>query len=79
MAFISVGENETIDSAIRRFKKLQEKEGILKDYRKKEYFTKPSMIEHTKIRDVVHKHARRMLKVRHKKPNYDRNDKERRD
>ena len=79
MAFITVGESETIDSAIRRFKKQQEKEGILKDFRKKEFFTKPSMEEHTKIRDVVHKHARRMLKVKHKKPNYDRNDKERRD
>ncbi|HEV8342438.1 MAG TPA: 30S ribosomal protein S21 [Candidatus Binatia bacterium] len=43
MTGIRVRENESIESAIRRFKKLCEKAGILAELRKREHYEKPSV------------------------------------
>ncbi len=40
---IRVNEGESIENAIRRFKKLCEKAGILAEVRKREHFEKPSV------------------------------------
>ncbi|HEY7535801.1 MAG TPA: 30S ribosomal protein S21 [Thermodesulfobacteriota bacterium] len=42
MPGVVVGSNESIDSALRRFKKQVEKGYILSDVRKREYYEKPS-------------------------------------
>lgn len=43
MATIKVGENETLDSALRRFKRRCARDGIIGDIRKKEQYEKPSV------------------------------------
>ncbi|MBI1803930.1 MAG: 30S ribosomal protein S21 [Ignavibacteriae bacterium] len=43
MVGIIINENENIDRAIRRFKKKYERSGILKEVKKRAYFTKPSV------------------------------------
>ncbi len=43
MVGIVVQENEPIDRAIKRFKKKYERSGILKEFKKRTYFTKPSV------------------------------------
>jgi len=43
MTGIRVRDNESIESAIRRFKKLCEKAGILAELRKREHYEKPSV------------------------------------
>ena len=48
MATISVEETETLEKAIKRFKRMVEKEGIIREYNKREYFEKPSAILHQK-------------------------------
>jgi small subunit ribosomal protein S21 len=40
---IIVSDNEPIDRAIKRFKKKYERSGILKEFKKRAYFTKPSV------------------------------------
>jgi small subunit ribosomal protein S21 len=40
---IVVAENEPIDRAIKRFKKKYERSGVLKEFKKRAYFTKPSV------------------------------------
>jgi small subunit ribosomal protein S21 len=40
---INVGESESIDKALRRFKKKYERSGILKEYKKRTFFVKPSV------------------------------------
>ena len=40
---IKVGKNETIDSALRRFKRMSQKAGTLAEVRKREYYEKPSV------------------------------------
>ncbi len=43
MVGIIIQEHENIDRAIRRFKKKYERSGILKEVKKRAYFTKPSV------------------------------------
>lgn len=43
MTQIKVGKNETLDSAIRRFKRQCAKTGILAEVRKREHYVKPSV------------------------------------
>ena len=43
MSTIRVGENETLDSALRRFKRKCARDGIIGDLRKKEHNEKPSV------------------------------------
>ena len=43
MSTIKVGENESIDSALRRFKRKCSRDGIIGDPRRKEHYEKPSV------------------------------------
>ncbi|MBO4508182.1 MAG: 30S ribosomal protein S21 [Spirochaetaceae bacterium] len=48
MARIMVDDSENLEKAIKRFKRMVEKEGIIREYKKREYFVKPSAILHQK-------------------------------
>jgi small subunit ribosomal protein S21 len=39
-----VDESEPLEKAIKRFKRMVEKEGIIREYKKREYYEKPSSI-----------------------------------
>ncbi|HBI27841.1 MAG: 30S ribosomal protein S21 [Syntrophaceticus sp.] len=43
MAEIKVGKNESLDSALRRFKRSCQKSGVLAEARKREHYEKPSV------------------------------------
>ena len=43
MSTVRVGENETIESALRRFKRKCSRDGIIGDLRRKEHYEKPSV------------------------------------
>jgi len=43
MSEVIVRENETLDSALRRFKKNCAKSGIMQEIRKREHYEKPSV------------------------------------
>jgi len=40
---ITIGENETFESALRRFNKKVQQDGILAEARRREHFEKPSV------------------------------------
>jgi small subunit ribosomal protein S21 len=40
---VRVGKNETLDSALRRFKRQCQKSGVLAEARKREHYEKPSV------------------------------------
>ena len=48
MATIVVDDSENLEKAIKRFKRMVEKEGIIREYTKREYFVKPSATLHQK-------------------------------
>ena len=43
MVGITLQENENIDRALKRFKKKYERSGILKEFKKRTYYVKPSI------------------------------------
>lgn len=43
MSTVRVGENENLDSALRRFKRKCSRDGIIGDLRKKEFYESPSV------------------------------------
>ena len=43
MVGINLQENENIDKALKRFKKKYERSGILKEFKKRAYYVKPSI------------------------------------
>ena len=43
MSTVKVGENESIDNALRRFKRKCARDGIIGDRRKREAYEKPSV------------------------------------
>ena len=42
MVFVVVGENEPFEKAFKKFKRLVEKEGILTEVRRRQFYEKPS-------------------------------------
>ena len=43
MSTVRVGENESLDSALRRFKRKCSRAGIIGDLRRKEFYERPSV------------------------------------
>jgi len=62
MVTVYVGENESLDEALRRFNKLVEREGITAKVKENMYNTKPSKIR----REKLLKAKRKMEKKRRK-------------
>ena len=58
MTTIKVGENETLESALKRFKRKCQKDGIIGDIRRKEAYDKPSVAKKKK-REAARKRARK--------------------
>lgn len=48
MAEVIVEENESIESALRRFNKKVQNDGILSEYRRRQFFEKPSVLRKKK-------------------------------
>lgn len=42
MTFIKIRDNESFEGALKRFKKIVEKSGVLTELRKREFYEKPS-------------------------------------
>jgi small subunit ribosomal protein S21 len=62
LAHIIVDENEILEKAIKRFKRMVEKEGIIREYKKREYFEKPSTILNRKKKAIQRKLMKRSRK-----------------
>ena len=58
MTVVVVGENENLESALKRFKRKCQKDGIIGDIRKKEEYQKPS-VKRKKKSEAARKRARK--------------------
>jgi small subunit ribosomal protein S21 len=54
---VRLGENETIESALRRFKKKIQKAGILPEVRRRERYEKPSLRRKRKVELARRRHG----------------------
>ena len=59
IALIKVGPDEPLEKAIKRFKRLIEKEGIIREWRRREYFEKPSLIRSRRRKALIRKQLRK--------------------
>jgi small subunit ribosomal protein S21 len=67
IAYIVIRENEELERAIKRFKRQVEKEGIIKEFKKRQYFEKPSTIKHEIKKSRKRKEEKRKRKLNRKK------------
>ena len=44
MAYVKVEENDNLERAIKKFKRMVEREGIIREFRDREFYEKPSTI-----------------------------------
>ena len=58
MTTVKVGETETLDSALKRFKRKCQKDGIIGDLRKRQAYEKPS-VKKKKKAEMARKRNRR--------------------
>ena len=64
MAHIVIDDNEILEKAIKRFKRLVEKEGIIREFKKREYYEKPSTILNRKKKSAARKLMKKTRKGR---------------
>ncbi len=60
MSMVKVGENESLESALKRFKRKCQRDGIIGDLRKKEAYLNPS-VKKKKKQEAARKRARKHM------------------
>lgn len=58
-----ISDDEPLEKAIRRFKRMVEKEGIIREFKKREYFEKPSTIRNRKKKAMERKQLKKIRKA----------------
>jgi len=61
MAGIRVKEHESFESALKRFKKRCEKDGVLSEFRRRQHFEKPSVRRKRKLYAARRKNRQRQM------------------
>jgi small subunit ribosomal protein S21 len=64
LAHIIIDDSELLEKAIKRFKRMVEKEGIIREFKKREYFEKPSTILNRKKKAIARKQMKKTRKGR---------------
>jgi len=64
LAHIVIDDSELLEKAIKRFKRMVEKEGIIREFKKREYFEKPSTILNRKKKSIARKLMKKTRKGR---------------
>jgi small subunit ribosomal protein S21 len=58
-----VNEDEALEKAIKRFKRMVEKEGIIREWKKREYYEKPSIVKNRKKKALERKQQKKIRKM----------------
>lgn len=70
MATIVVEDSENLEKAIKRFKRMVEREGIIREYKKREYYEKPSTILNRKNKALQRKLMKKTRKSHDNRSSY---------
>jgi small subunit ribosomal protein S21 len=62
MVNVKVRDGESIDEAIRRFKRECEKNGVMQEIKKREFYKSPSVLKKEKLAEIKRKIRRKILK-----------------
>lgn len=66
MVVIKLHDGEMLEKAVSRFKKLVEKEGTVREFKRRQYFKKPSSIKHVKNKTLKRKELLNIMKAKKK-------------
>ena len=55
MLIIDTGDSDSIDKALKKYKKKFEKAGLIKELRRRQHFTKPSVERRTEVLRAAYK------------------------
>jgi small subunit ribosomal protein S21 len=64
VALIEVRENESLEDALRRFRKINEREGISREIKKRSFYEKPSLIKKKKKEAKKRKLIKKLRKLK---------------
>jgi len=67
IAFVKVDDAEPLEKALKRFKRMVEKEGIIREWKKREFYEKPSTINNRKKKTIIRKQQKKLRKTQHTK------------
>ena len=67
IAYVKVDDGENLEKAIKRFKRMVEKEGIIREWKKREYYEKPSTIKNRKKKSLERKIQKKIRKMQQSK------------
>lgn len=70
MPSVEVRNNEPFDIALRRFKRICEKSGVLVDAHKHEFYEKPTQVRQRKAAAAVKRHQKKTMKHRNKRSRF---------
>ncbi len=54
MIIMPIKEGENIERALKKFKRKYERTGVLKELRRRQYFTKPSIVKREKMMHAIY-------------------------
>lgn len=63
IAHIKVSDGENLEKSIKRFKRMVEKEGIIREWKKREFYEKPSTIKNRKRKAALRKLQKKIRKT----------------
>jgi small subunit ribosomal protein S21 len=63
IAYVKIGDDEILEKALKRFKRQVEKEGIIREWKKREFFEKPSTIKNRKNKALKRKQDKKTRKA----------------
>jgi len=64
MIVVKVRDGETLDEALRRFKRFCEREGLLKEIKRRQEYKPPSVIKKEKKQEIKRKERKRLAKAK---------------
>jgi len=66
MAMVEVRDNESLEEALRKFRKITEREGISRELKKRSFYEKPSMLKKKKKEARERKLMKKIRKLKAK-------------
>ncbi len=63
IAFVKIDEGEPLEKGLKRFKRMVEKEGIIREWKKREFYEKPSTIKNRKKKSMERKKLKKLRKI----------------
>lgn len=63
IAYVKIDDGEPLEKALKRFKRLVEKEGIIREWKKREYYEKPSTVKNRKRKALERKQMKKLRKL----------------